>query len=226
MSGDPSLLSVSEKSKLLFGPDGLRTRRTPVKRSISVHRLNKNKVNRPPKGNSPPPLRPKSVNFKSPSTTNRTSPGKSIQRKHDKENVSSTSIAAAETSQGRQANQRRTNISKPLLVSPIASNSNKRQSTGSLTTIENNRRDTLAILEQSNISPRSLNVIIMDNPATRAEYLARQSPSSRKPVKMYGTPQLAGRLGVDRFPNAPTHYVRAWSNGAELYSPFRPSNPG
>lgn len=51
----------------------------------------------------------------------------------------------------------------------------------------------------------------MDNPATRAAYLSRQSPTARKQVKMYGTPQLAGRLGVDRFPDAPKQIVSVWN---------------
>jgi hypothetical protein len=55
----------------------------------------------------------------------------------------------------------------------------------------------------------------MDNPATRAAYLSRQSPTARKQVKMYGTPQLAGRLGVDRFPDAPKQIVSVWNPPSE-----------
>jgi hypothetical protein len=32
---------------------------------------------------------------------------------------------------------------------------------------------------------------------------------------MYGTPQLAGRLGVDRFPDAPKQIVSVWNPPSE-----------
>jgi hypothetical protein len=81
-------------------------------------------------------------------------------------------------------------------------------------------RDAYAALNEcTNISPQKLQHIIMDNPVTKAAFLAQQTPEYRKKEKMYGTPQLAGRLGVSRFPNPPTYYVRTWTTGAELCSP-------
>jgi len=182
---DPSLLSVSEKSKLLWGSDGLKLRQkeTP-KRVLSIHKLSasKNRRNTPTKTS---PLRKlKTVNFKSPKPTNQGKNSSAVSEGKEN-NVSASKATPSFQGKGKKFTPRPSRV---------------------LTS-----RDTLSALENSNISPRALKAIILDNPATRAEYLSRQSPSSREQVKMYGTPQLAGRLGVDRFPDAPKHFVKPWT---------------
>ena len=182
-------LTVSEASKLLWGDSDGQRLR---QRETPKRELSIHKLSRSRK-TSPkksPLQKMRTVNFKSPL------PAKQTKKKApvDKENAGPVSKSASTQSQGKK---QFTPVPSRVLTS----------------------RDTLSTLVDSNISPKSLQAIIMDNPATRAEYLSRQSPTARKQVKMYGTPQLAGRLGVDRFPDAPKQIVSVWTPSSENPNP-------
>jgi len=240
---DPCLLSFSEKTALLFGTQGPftaaspsclnsaekshmqtpnRHRRTPSGKTLAARRMPLT-ARSPKHGGGLPivPLQSRTLNSQdSPLRVINADQQQSHQKSNWKKNL--TPIKTDDGDSGRPVIvqrgtdvQRRHSFTSTRSLNTIGAVEDQANDSTSRTS---HFRDTYARLNEADISPKKLNRIIMDNPATKSVFLAQQTPEYRQKTRMYGTPQFAGRLGVDRFPNAPNYYVRSWTTGAELCS--------